>query len=174
MKKMSTAKYWIKECFFFVFIIMVFSVGMDLWRKQDMPISNAPPISGETLSGEEINVIEMSKEKPVIVYFWATWCSACKVVTPTINWFSDMYQVVGIPIVSGDNKRVSAYLNAHEYDFININDPKGKISKEWGITVTPSILIINNGEVASVTTGVTTPWGLLGRLWLTTIMNSGQ
>lgn len=166
MKKKKTAIYWIKELSILALILIVFSVGMDLWRKQDMPNHMALPITGAALTGEVINVLEMSKDKPVIVYFWATWCGACKFVTPTINWFSDAYQVVGIPLRSGEDKKVSRYMKAHDYDFTNINDPLGEISKKWGISVTPSIVIIKNAEVQSITTGITTPWGLFARLWI--------
>lgn len=166
MKKKKSVTYWLKEMAIFIVIVTVFAVGMDWWRKQDMPIDVALPITAATITGAQIDLLEMSNNKPVIVYFWATWCGACKFVTPTINWLSDSYQVVGVPIRSGEPARVSTYIAAHDYRFINVNDPQGEISNQWGVAVTPTIVIIKNGNIKSITTGLTTPWGLLARLWL--------
>ncbi|MGF1695234.1 protein disulfide oxidoreductase [Vibrio lamellibrachiae] len=165
-KKKRTWKYWLKEVLMYVVVITVVSIGVDYWRAQDMPNDVPSPIQALSLDGEYIDVIEMSKEKPVVVYFWATWCGACKFVTPTINRLGDSYHVVGISGTSGEDRRVSRYLEAHGYDFSNINDNRNSIFREWGVTVTPTIVIIRNGEVKSITTGITTPPGLYARLWL--------
>jgi thioredoxin 1 len=31
-------------------------------------------------------------EKPVLVYFWASWCGPCRLVSPSISWIADNYQ----------------------------------------------------------------------------------
>lgn len=133
-----------------------------------MPAIEAPQISGVSNRGERIDVIEMSKEKPVVVYFWATWCVPCKFVSPTISWLSDSedYDVVSVSIGSGSDERVSRFIDAHDYEFNNLNDSRGHLAKEWGVSVTPTIAFIKDGKIESVTTGITTPFGVLARAWL--------
>ncbi len=33
----------------------------------------------------------MQADKPVLVYFWASWCGPCRLVSPSINWVADNY-----------------------------------------------------------------------------------
>ncbi|MDH5932104.1 protein disulfide oxidoreductase [Vibrio splendidus] len=165
VKKPSRLKKWGKELVSMILIVGVVSFAMDFYHSRSMPQGDAIPIVGQSLQGEDIDVIELSKNgKPVIVYFWATWCGACKFVSPTVNSFSDSHQVVSVALSSGPDKRVQRYLEAKEYDFSVINDLSGSISRSWGVNVTPSIVIIKDGKISSIATGITSPIGL----WLRT------
>ncbi|WP_299690860.1 protein disulfide oxidoreductase [uncultured Vibrio sp.] len=164
-KKPSRLKKWGKELVSMILIVGVVSFAMDFYHSRSMPQGDAIPIVGLSLQGEDIDVIELSKNgKPVIVYFWATWCGACKFVSPTVNSFNDSHQVVTVALSSGPDQRVQHYLDAKEYDFPVINDLSGSISKSWAVNVTPSIVIIKDGKISSIATGVTSPIGL----WLRT------
>lgn len=160
-KKPSRLKKWGKELVSMILIVGVVSFAMDFYHSRSMPQGAAIPIVGQSLQGKDIDVIELSKNgKPVIVYFWATWCGACKFVSPTVNSFGDSHQVVSVALSSGPDERVQRYLDAKEYDFPVINDLSGSISRSWGVNVTPSIVIIKDGKITSITTGVTSPIGL--------------
>ncbi|MCK6263405.1 protein disulfide oxidoreductase [Vibrio sp. ZSDE26] len=165
-KKKRSLKHWLKEIAIYFVVIVAVSMAVDAWRMSEMPTKVAPRLEGLTLSGEYLDAIEMSYSKPVIVYFWATWCGACKFVSPTINSVGDSYHVVGIAGSSGEDKRVSRFMAAHDYHFNNINDNRSEIFRQWGVSVTPTIVILHQGQIKSVTTGITTPPGLYARLWL--------
>ncbi|OKH23236.1 thiol reductase thioredoxin [Hydrococcus rivularis NIES-593] len=32
-----------------------------------------------------------SEDKPVLVYFWASWCGPCRLVSPSIDWVANTY-----------------------------------------------------------------------------------
>jgi hypothetical protein len=51
-------------------------------------------------------------------------------------------------------------LQAKDYSFDVLNDTSGQIGRDWAISVTPTIAIIKDGEIKSITTGVTTPLGI--------------
>ncbi|MEZ8130139.1 protein disulfide oxidoreductase [Enterovibrio norvegicus] len=164
-RKWKNPKWWLREFATLVVLFSVMAFAMDWWRTQDMPKGAVPAMPMTTISGDAIDLVALSQDEPVVLYFWATWCPACKFVTPTINWLSDSYPVVSIAMTSGDNRRISAFLNSHDLQFDTVNDEKGTLGQTWGIQATPTIVIIKNGKVESITTGISTPPGLLARLW---------
>ena len=154
-------KRWSKELLSILLIVGVISAAMDFYRSQSMPQGNAIPMVGTSIQGEEIDLIELSKQgEPVIVYFWATWCGACKFVSPSVDWLAKSHNVVSVSLSSGPDERVSRYLQAKDYNFDVLNDTSGQIGRDWAISVTPTIAIIKDGEIKSITTGVTTPLGI--------------
>ncbi|MDV5170242.1 protein disulfide oxidoreductase [Photobacterium rosenbergii] len=155
---------WIREALLMGLVLIAVSTGLDVWRSQSMPQDEIPPLVAKSTTGEHIDLITRSHEKPVLVYFWGTWCSVCRFVSPTINWLDDSFDVVSIAVKSGDNRRLNAYLGHHEYGFTTINDNRGSLMQQWGISAVPSVFIIKDGEVSSVTTGFSTPPGLWLRM----------
>ncbi|RTZ18045.1 protein disulfide oxidoreductase [Vibrio aquaticus] len=157
---------WIKEISGYLLLAIVLTSAVDWYRSQDVPLESAPALVSQGPTGEKIDVIAMSYDTPVVVYFWATWCAACKFVTPTVDWVRQYYPVVAVSGASGSSERVKAFMQAHDYQFTNINDEHSQLFKQWGISVTPTLFIVKDGQIKSVTTGITTPPGLLARLWL--------
>lgn len=179
MKKVSSAQkteqqaskpkhawYWQKEGLVAILLLTFISLALDYWRSRDMPTGNVPPLVAQTIQGETIDLFALSHHKPVMVYFWATWCPACKFVSPTIDWMSDRYEVVTIATSSGDNRVLKGYMQQNGYTFRVINDHRGELSREWGISATPSVVFIKDGDITAITTGISTPPGLWLRMLL--------
>ena len=156
---------WIKEILTFTLILLVLSFAIDAWRSREMPSKNMPSLSMSTLAGDRVDIKKMSHDKPVLLYFWATWCPVCNFVSPSINWLSESHQVISVALTSGDDQRLGQFMAYKEYNFPVINDPTGRIGKLWGVAATPSIVIIKNSEISSITTGFTTPIGIWLRLY---------
>lgn len=154
-----------KQAITFIIIFILISISVDLWRSRYIDRETIPYDVLSTLRGDMININEMSEDKPVLIYFWATWCSVCGLVSPSVDWLSASQQVVSIAITSGPEKRLKQYMQHKGYHFSVINDEKGLISRQWGVTATPTVFIVNKGEIASITIGASTPIGLWLRLF---------
>jgi len=155
----------VKSLFSYLIIFVIIGWGIDMWRSQSLASGMAPTLSEISVQGELIDLHQMSQDKPVLVYFWATWCSVCRAVSPSVEMVDGYYQVLSVALNSGTDQRIQQYLKHKEYDFSVINDPKGMIGREWGIAVTPTLFVIHQGEITSVTTGFTSPFGIWLRLF---------
>ena len=157
---------WTKQLVIFLLLALFIAAALDIWRGKDFPKDNVPALAGATLAGEPVDLAELSKDQAVVVYFWANWCSVCSFVSPTIDKLSEYYPVVTVALSSGEDLRVKKYLQHHEYDFDVINDENYALGNDWKVKVTPTILIVKDGEVKWFTTGFTSLPGIWWRLML--------
>lgn len=153
-------KGWIKEITSMLIVMTLISTAANWFFTRDMPSGVAPSIVGHTLDGQPINVAQLSKDKPVIVYFWATWCGACKFVSPVIEFIAQnnteqSKHIFSVALSSGSDERVQRFMTAKEYQFAVLNDQNGQLSRDWNISVTPTVVVIEQGEIKSIATGVT-------------------
>jgi thiol-disulfide isomerase/thioredoxin len=154
----------LKTAFAYLLLMIALSIAVDLWRSQSMVSGNAPELISTSIQGENIDLIAMSQKRPVLVYFWGTWCAVCRTVSPSVNFLSDYYQTVTIALRSGKAERVQLYQTAKNYQFSTVNDPKGSISRSWGVSVTPTLFVVDKGKITFITTGFTSPIGMWLRL----------
>ncbi len=59
----------------------------------------APPFTLTTITGETVDLAEL-RGTPVIINFWATWCTPCKVEMPILQRLYTDYQAQGLHILA--------------------------------------------------------------------------
>jgi len=141
------------------------------WRQPIMPAN--PNLQLQDYQGQKVNIAALSTDAPVLVYFWGSWCGVCHITSPIINDLSatGAYSVVTVAIKSGDNHTLEQYLKAENLSFTTINDNDGRIFNNWQGQVTPSYVIINDGEMTQGLTGIQPAWSLRVRLWLSDLLH---
>ncbi|MBT1617461.1 redoxin family protein, partial [Klebsiella pneumoniae] len=64
-----------------------------------------------TLDGQPVDLIAMSKERPLLVYVWATWCGVCRYTTPSVAALAaDGGNVMSVALRSGDNATLETWM----------------------------------------------------------------
>ena len=78
------------------------------------------------------DVVEASKERPVIVDFWAPWCGPCKMIAPVLEQ------------LSGEREMTIAKVNT---------DVNPLSAGKFGIRGIPALLLFHNGQLVDQQSG---------------------
>jgi thioredoxin len=95
-----------------------------------------------TANWQEV-VIECSKQKPVVVDFWAPWCGPCHMVSPVLEELSSPEEM--------GNRLTFCKLNTDENQLI---------ASKYGVMSIPTMMIFKGGEAVDMTIGATTKTNL--------------
>ncbi|WP_201558468.1 protein disulfide oxidoreductase [Psychrobacter sp. 72-O-c] len=159
----------VKTVLLYGLVFVVVYTAINWWRQPVMPAN--PQLQLTDYQGQAVDLAALSSDKPTLVYFWGTWCPICRTTSPSVNTLAAQgnYPVVTIAIKSGTDQELHSYLSEHSYNFTTINDQKGDIFSDWQGQVTPSYVILKNGEMTQGLTGIQPLWSLKLRLWFSSI-----
>lgn len=155
---------WGKEALWLLLFGVVISTALDFWRSPALP--EGDPLPTLTLQdGTTADLQAMSRDKPLLVYYWASWCAVCRFTTPTVEQlWQDGENVLTVALRSGNTQQLSKGMGKKGLTFPTHNDERGDLAARWQVSVTPSFLIVKDGKVVSTTTGWSSGLGLKLRL----------
>lgn len=161
IKKLKKLKSWQRRLLEVSLIIIIF-FSVRWYQHQDILSGKALPVQGVLLNKAQIDW-SAYQGKPLLVHFWATWCSICRLEEESIQAISKDYNVLSIASWSEDT---AAYMQQKGLDFPVLNDVDGYWAGQYGIKAVPSSFIVDSGgDIKFVETGYSSETGLRLRLW---------
>lgn len=151
----------------FALLLAAVVFGVRFYQQRDLVEGPAPALQGPLLSGPSYDLAAGAATRPVLVYFWASWCPVCRLEQGSISALADEHRVVTVAMQSGSAAEVSAYLREHGLDWPVINDPDGLLAARWGVRATPAFFVVDRERAIRFReVGYTSGPGLRLRLWL--------
>lgn len=153
---------WLMEGLALLLIVYL----VHLWQTRDAVEGAAPALQGRLLQGGSFSLDERA-DKPLLVYFWATWCPVCSLTSGHVESLSEDYSVITVAMQSGDGEQVKQYLADKGLDFPVLLDPQGEIARRWGVRGVPTLYFLDpENRISYTSVGYTSPPGMRGRIWL--------
>jgi len=114
-------------------------------------LGTVPSVDVKTLDGSKVDISTIENDgKPIIINFWATWCSPCKKELNNISEvYDDWIDETGVKIlaVSIDDSRSSARVKPHVdaagWDYEVLLDENSDLKRAMNVTSPPFTFLVD-------------------------------
>ena len=98
--------------------------------------------------------------KPVLLDFWASWCSACRAETPLVDKIAQRYKDRGLVVIGVDTDepepQTFPWKVARGLAYPIVFDGANTAAAQYGVTGLPTLVVVSRaGKVVAVRIGVT-------------------
>lgn len=138
-------------------IALVRGVGGSTEGRSDAALSSAPSFTLKRFDGETFD-FGRENQKPVFVYFWASWCVPCQTEAPVIEALWPEYRDRGYVFVGvnmwDQPEDARQFVNQYRLTFPVVADEARAVYVEWGVQGLPTAFFVApGGSVRSQFTG---------------------
>ncbi len=113
-----------------------------------------PGVGIQDIDGSPFNTSEIENDgKPIIISFWATWCSPCKRELNAIaDEYDDWVDETGVKLIavsiddSRNVKKVKPYINGQSWDYQVLLDPNGDFKRAMSVNNVPHTFLLNGDK----------------------------
>ena len=134
----------IKKFFFIFYLFLTFLISQNV----------SPNLTLKKMNGKSVKLSEYLNKGPVLINFWATWCSPCKKEMVFLDQFERRYKDNGLSIlsISIDSQKslahVRSYIRANNYTYDVFLDTNRQVFKKLNGNLMPTnVLIDKDGKV---------------------------
>lgn len=148
---------------FFIAVQLCGVLGIALASDDTLVLASSTPAQSENaapdfelkdLDGKSYRLSQFQGERPVLLYFWATWCPHCVSSRPRIarireNTPASELEILGINVGSGDSlERLKRFQKGHPTSWPILYDADEKVTQRYEVQGIPLyVLVDKKGEV---------------------------
>lgn len=123
-----------------------------LWLMSfDTEVRKVPAVALKSLDGKSVNSSTFSNNgKPMIISFWATWCSPCKKELNTVaEVYSDWQKETGVKLIaisiddSKSSSNVAPYVNSKGWEYESYLDVNSDFKRAMNVNNPPHTFIVD-------------------------------
>ena len=151
-----------------ILLILAFSIGIGLYNKptsiadsrstaaylgvQEFPRPvEAKDFTLKDITNKKVN-LKSFRGKVVMLNFWATWCTPCRMEMPSMEKLHQQFKDKGfviISVASGDSREeVSSFMKEYRLTFPALLDNDYEVSDEYKVWAVPTTYFLNKkGEI---------------------------
>jgi thiol-disulfide isomerase/thioredoxin len=139
---------WWKPAAVGFLVILVVVVGAELMGAATRKVERKN-FTGKTLKGEAWNLADHRGRRPVVVNFFATWCSPCQQELPELLEIKDKYRDRDLELVVVTDEPAADILNSNVAEArVTFLVDAQNVKKAYGIDAIPHTIVFNReGEV---------------------------
>jgi thiol-disulfide isomerase/thioredoxin len=127
--------------------------------------ARAPAVVVHDLDGKPVDLGQYIGKKPVFLEFWATWCTNCEELLPSVKAAQASYgakvEFIGVNVtVNQTPERVRRYLETHKPPYRTLYDDQGTSTRAYQVPATSYVVIVDRaGKIAYTGIGGTQEFG---------------
>lgn len=117
---------------------------------------SVPDVDIKDLKGSTFNTKNLQNDgKPMVINFWATWCTPCKKELNNIaELYEDWQAETGVKIIAisiddtRNTSKVAPYVNSKSWEYEVYLDPNGDFKRAMNVNNVPHTFLVNaNREI---------------------------
>jgi len=137
----------------FSFILLItMLIGLPALATEDKQTGLAvatPDFQLQDLKGTNVTLSQFKGEKPVLLYFWATWCPHCMEVRPEVIKLrkakgQDDIEILAINVGSGDSlAKVKRFEESDPAPYTVLYDSDSKVTRSFKVEGIPHFVLLD-------------------------------
>ena len=138
----------LREKIFLFTLVWAMSIALFFLLAGNMRGGSLLDLTLVDIDGEKVRLDTLAEDKPLLLYFWATWCKPCRKTQPKVaalaKEYKDRVKVVGINVGGVDSpKDIKKYISRHRITYTMLIDHNDEAVKAYSVAAIPVVILLD-------------------------------